>query len=146
MLSEAASERLQMKLDAQIQASQSELVRLEEIKRLQADSDSLKAQLNDVIEKYNGLVVRHIQHKARRKSQVKYTTIYNKFSTFIINLNNLHRKKEKNCVQHKFLFPCIVLIVQCPYMCVRCWFDNVHKSFNCGKIGSVVFRVHSVFV
>ncbi|KAL0270421.1 UNVERIFIED_CONTAM: hypothetical protein PYX00_007835 [Menopon gallinae] len=70
MLSEAASERLQMKLDAQIQASQSELVRLEEIKRLQADSESLKAQLNDVIEKYNGLVVRHIQHKARRKSQI----------------------------------------------------------------------------
>lgn len=71
MLSEGASERLQLKLDAQIQASRSELARIEEIKRLQADAETLKAQLNGVIEKYNALVVRHVQHKARRKAQVK---------------------------------------------------------------------------
>lgn len=70
MLSEGASERLQLKLDAQIQASRSELARIEEIKRLQADAETLKAQLNGVIEKYNALVVRHVQHKARRKAQV----------------------------------------------------------------------------
>lgn len=70
MLSDGASERLQVKLDAQIQASKTELARLEEVKRLQSDSESLKSQLNGVIEKYNALVVRHVQHKARRKAQV----------------------------------------------------------------------------
>lgn len=70
MLSEGASERMQVKLDAQIQASRTELARLEEIKRLQSDADNLKTQLNGVIEKYNALVVRHVQHKARRKAQV----------------------------------------------------------------------------
>ncbi|EEB18488.1 DNA double-strand break repair Rad50 ATPase, putative [Pediculus humanus corporis] len=70
MLSEGASERMQVKLDAQIQASRTELARLEEIKKLQSDSDNLKAQLNGVVEKYNALVVRHVQHKARRKAQI----------------------------------------------------------------------------
>ncbi|KAK6635596.1 hypothetical protein RUM44_000850 [Polyplax serrata] len=70
MLSDGASERLQVKLDAQIQASKTELARLEEVKRLQSDSESLKSQLNGVIEKYNALVVRHVQHKARRKAQI----------------------------------------------------------------------------
>lgn len=70
MLSEAASERMQNKVDAQILASRTELARLEEVKKLQSEADSLKVQLNGVIEKYNALVVRHVQHKARRKAQV----------------------------------------------------------------------------
>lgn len=76
MLSEGASERLQLKLDAQIHASRSELARIEEIKKLQADGESLKTQLNGVIEKYNALVLRHVQHKARRKAQVRISVLF----------------------------------------------------------------------
>ncbi|XP_063231576.1 golgin subfamily A member 4-like [Bacillus rossius redtenbacheri] len=57
-------------LDSQIAASRTELVRLEEIKKLQCESEGLKSQLCAVTEKYNGLAMRHIQYKAKRRAQV----------------------------------------------------------------------------
>ncbi|XP_067002590.2 golgin subfamily A member 3 [Anabrus simplex] len=57
-------------LDSQIAASRNELVRLEEIKKLQCECDNMKGQLTSVTEKYNALAMRHIQYKARRKAQI----------------------------------------------------------------------------
>lgn len=74
MLSEAASERLQLRLDAQVHASRAELARLQDAKdakRGQTDADALKQHLADAVDKYNALVVRHVQLKARRKAQVE---------------------------------------------------------------------------
>lgn len=56
--------------DSQIAASRNELVRLEEIKKLQAECENLKGQLTTVTEKYNNLAMRHIQYKAKRKAQI----------------------------------------------------------------------------
>ncbi|GLG97181.1 intracellular protein transport protein USO1-like [Gryllus bimaculatus] len=57
-------------LDSQIAASRTELVRLEEIKKLQGECENLKGQLTAVTEKYNNLAMRHIQYKAKRKAQI----------------------------------------------------------------------------
>ncbi|XP_049857864.1 uncharacterized protein LOC126343024 isoform X3 [Schistocerca gregaria] len=57
-------------LDSQMATSRGELMRLEEIKKLQAECENLRAQLATVTEKYNALALRHIQYKAKRKAQI----------------------------------------------------------------------------
>ncbi|PSN39069.1 hypothetical protein C0J52_10089 [Blattella germanica] len=59
----SSPKKLSSLLDSQIAASRSELVRLEETKKLQG-------QLTALSEKYNALALRHIQYKSKRKAQV----------------------------------------------------------------------------
>ncbi|XP_046385752.1 uncharacterized protein LOC124155731 isoform X2 [Ischnura elegans] len=62
--------RLATILDSQIASSRSELVRLEEIRKMQTETENLRGQLSSMIEKYNALAIRHVQYKAKRKAQV----------------------------------------------------------------------------
>ncbi|XP_071447716.1 paramyosin-like isoform X2 [Hetaerina americana] len=62
--------RLASILDSQIASSRSELVRLEEIRKMQTETENLRGQLSSMIEKYNALAIRHVQYKAKRKAQV----------------------------------------------------------------------------
>lgn len=62
--------RLASILDSQIASSRSELVRLEEIRKMQSETENLRGQLSSMIEKYNSLAIRHVQYKAKRKAQV----------------------------------------------------------------------------
>nr|CAD7263280.1 unnamed protein product [Timema shepardi] len=68
--STTSPKKLASLLDSQIAASRTELVRLEEIKKLQCECENLKSQLVTVTEKYNALAMRHIQYKAKRRAQV----------------------------------------------------------------------------
>jgi chromosome segregation ATPase len=67
----SSPKKLSSLLDSQIAASRSELVRLEETKKLQLECETLKGQLSAVSEKYNALVIRHMQYKSKRKAQVE---------------------------------------------------------------------------
>lgn len=48
-----------------------ELARLEEMKRLQTECDSLRGHITVLGDKYNTLALRHIQYKAKRKFQLE---------------------------------------------------------------------------
>ncbi|PNF31521.1 hypothetical protein B7P43_G00802, partial [Cryptotermes secundus] len=67
----SSPKKLSSLLDSQIAASRSELVRLEETKKLQSECENLKGQLSALSEKYNALAMRHIQYKSKRKAQVE---------------------------------------------------------------------------
>ncbi|KDR08651.1 hypothetical protein L798_01553 [Zootermopsis nevadensis] len=67
----SSPKKLSSLLDSQIAASRSELVRLEETKKLQSECENLKGQLSALSEKYNALALRHIQYKSKRKAQVE---------------------------------------------------------------------------
>ncbi|KAJ9592827.1 hypothetical protein L9F63_015518 [Diploptera punctata] len=67
----SSPKKLSSLLDSQIAASRSELVRLEETKKLQSECENLKGQLTALSEKYNALAMRHIQYKSKRKAQVE---------------------------------------------------------------------------
>ncbi|KAJ4431500.1 hypothetical protein ANN_20098 [Periplaneta americana] len=67
----SSPKKLSSLLDSQIAASRSELIRLEETKKLQSECENLKGQLSALSEKYNALAMRHIQYKTKRKAQVE---------------------------------------------------------------------------
>lgn len=66
LVSELASFGSPRKLSSLLDSC-NELARVEEIKRLQVESDSLRSQLTMLGEKYNALVLRHIQYKSKHK-------------------------------------------------------------------------------
>ncbi|XP_022193441.2 myosin-7B isoform X1 [Nilaparvata lugens] len=70
LVSELASFGSPRKLSS-LMDSCNELARLEEVKKLQSESENYKMQLTVLGEKYNALALRHIQYKAKRKFQVE---------------------------------------------------------------------------
>ncbi|XP_054259058.1 uncharacterized protein LOC128983683 isoform X2 [Macrosteles quadrilineatus] len=70
LVSELASFGSPRKLSSLLDSC-NELARAEEVKRLQSENDSIRSQLMLLGEKYNALVLRHIQYKSKHKFTVE---------------------------------------------------------------------------
>ncbi|KAG8325804.1 hypothetical protein J6590_058000 [Homalodisca vitripennis] len=70
LVSELASFGSPRKLSSLLDSC-NELARVEEVKRLQSENDSVRSQLTMLSEKYNALVLRHIQYKSKHKFTVE---------------------------------------------------------------------------
>ncbi|CAH1394265.1 unnamed protein product [Nezara viridula] len=70
LLSELASFGSPKKLSSMLETC-NELAWAEEVKKLQCESENLRSQLTVLGEKYNALVLKHIQYKTKRKFQIE---------------------------------------------------------------------------
>ncbi|XP_014294714.1 tropomyosin isoform X2 [Halyomorpha halys] len=70
LLSELASFGSPKKLSSLLETC-NELAWAEEVKKLQCESENLRSQLTVLGEKYNALVLKHIQYKTKRKFQIE---------------------------------------------------------------------------
>lgn len=70
LMSELASFGSPKKLSSLLESC-NELAWVEEVKKLQLESENLRTQLTTLGEKYNALALKHIQYKTKRKFQIE---------------------------------------------------------------------------
>ncbi|BES91459.1 Hypothetical protein NTJ_04266 [Nesidiocoris tenuis] len=70
LISELASVGSPKKLTSLLETC-NELARIEEVKKLQQETETLRSQLTLLGEKYNGLALKHIYFKSKRRFQIK---------------------------------------------------------------------------